>query len=527
MLTTGRGQVDGFGGAVASPHHLTSFAAIAVLERGGNAVDAAIAANAVQGTVAPETCGIGGDLIALVWNPGASRPAALNASGWAGSGVSAEELRSAGHDEIPNDHPASVSIPGAVAGWFELAERFGTMPVGSLLDHAVSSAIDGFPASFEYSRAANGKRAQLATSAAGRELLGTGAEVARGDRVRRPTLARTLERIAMTGPEGFYEGPVAADIADATGGTVTTEDLAGFRPDWMDPLGSTVLGGIGWTIGPNSQGYLTLATLRVFELLGGDFDPTDAESHHRLIEAYRAVACERDDLITDARFAPITGDELLADQRLSDIADGIGPTAGSYPAPTPKPGGTAYLCVVDSDGMGISLIQSNFHGLGSLIGTEESGFLLHNRGAGASLKPGHPNELAPGKRPLHTLSPTIWSTTEGTLRAVLGTRGGHQQPQLLAQIASVLFSGDDPWVAQARPRWTTEAFGPGSDSVLRIESAFDRSIVADLESRGHHIELVDDYTGGWGPISMISLSPNGLRTAAADPRVETSSALAS
>jgi gamma-glutamyltranspeptidase/glutathione hydrolase len=217
---------------------------------------------------------------------------------------------------------------------------------------------------------------------------------------------------------------------------------------------------------------------------------------------------------------------LLADDRLTAIAEQVGATAGRYPHPSPKPGGTAYLCVVDAGGMGVSLIQSNFHGLGSLIGTAESGFLLHNRGAGASLEAGHPNELAPGKRPLHTLSPTIWSN-DGALRMVLGTRGGHQQPQLLAQIVAHLSSGDEPWVAQARPRWSTSTFAPGTASQIRIESAFDESIATDLKSRGHGIETVDGYTGGWGPISMISVDPDGLRTAAADPRVETSSALAS
>lgn len=526
MLTTGRGQAQGFAGAVASPHHVTSWAAMAVLEQGGNAVDAAIAANAVQGTVAPETCGVGGDLFALVWSPGNDHPAALNASGWAGSNASAERLRSEGHTEIPNDHPASVSIPGAVAGWFALAERFGSMQVGALLDHAVSHAIDGFATSDEYSKAINAKREQLSTSPAGRELLGEGHHMAPGVRVRRPALADTLERIAVNGPAGFYEGPVADDISAATGRLVTVDDLAAYRPDWVEPIGNTVLGGSAWTIGPNSQGYLTLAALRIFEMLGGRFDPADPESHHHLIEAYRSVAQERDDVITDERFAPLTGTELLADDRLSAIAEGIGPSAGRYPPPTSKPGGTAYLCVVDSDGMGVSLIQSNFHGLGSLIGTTDSGFLLHNRGAGASLEPGHANELSPGKRPLHTLSPTIWSSG-GDLRMVLGTRGGHQQPQLLAQMAAHLSARDEPWIAQARPRWAIETFAPGTESRLRLEADFDRTIVTDLEARGHEVELVEGYTGGWGPISLILVESSGLRTAAADPRVATSSALAS
>lgn len=525
MLTTGRGQAQGFSGAVASPHHLTSLAATTVLEHGGNAVDAAIAANAVQGTVAPETCGIGGDLFALVWSRDGTAPTALNASGWAGSNALADRLRAEGHSHIPNDHPASVSIPGAVAGWYALADRFGSSPVGALLDHAVSHALDGFAASTEYSRAVDAKRTQLSSSAAGRELLGDGDELRPGERVRRPALARTLERIALEGPAGFYEGRVAIDVSTATEGIVTTEDLAAYRPDWVEPLGANVLGGTGWTIGPNSQGYLTLATLRIFEMLADRFDPEDAESHHRLIEAYRSIAHERDDLVTDAGFAPMTGDELLADDRLAVIAAGIGTTAGRYPNPSPRPEGTAYLCVVDADGMAVSLIQSNFHGLGSLIGTSESGFLLHNRGAGACLLDGHPNELAPGKRPLHTLSPTIWSHA-GSLRMVLGTRGGHQQPQLLAQVAANVSAGDEPWVAQARPRWTTATFAPGTQSMLRFESGVDPSIVAELASRGHEIDVVGDHTGGWGPTSMIVVDPSGLRTAAADPRVDTSCALA-
>lgn len=526
MLTTGRGQAQGFSGAVTSPHHLTSLAAMAVLTRGGNAVDAAIAANAVQGTVAPETCGVGGDLFALVWLPGNREPFALNASGWAGSQASAEELRRSGHTEIPHDHPASVSIPGAVAGWFALADRFGSMPVAALLDDAIDHASSGFPASDEFRRAVAAKREALSASRAGRELLGNSTEVRVGDRVVRGALASTLERIATHGRSGFYEGPVASDIAAATGGLVSIEDLTAYEPDWVQPLAKEVLGSVGWTIGPNTQGYLTLATLRILEMVNDGFDSNDATSHHHLIEAYRSVAQERDDTVTDARFAPMSGVQLLADDRLAVIAAGIGDSAGRYPPPSPKPGGTAYLCVIDRTGMAVSLIQSNFHGLGSLIGAGESGFLLHNRGAGATLTAGHPNELAPAKRPLHTLSPTMWSKN-GELQMVLGTRGGHQQPQLLAQVAAHLSAGDEPWVAQSRPRWTTETMAPGTESILSLESTFDASIVSELRSRGHEIELAEGETGGWGPISMILLGDGGLRTAAADPRVDTSSALVS
>ena len=318
---------------------------------------------------------------------------------------------------------------------------------------------------------------------------------------------------------------MAGDITAATGGLITLEDLDGFDPEWVDPLRKEVFGSVGWTIGPNTQGYLTLATLRILEMLQSEFDAEDPASHHRLIEAYRSIATERDDIVTDARFAPIPDERLLDDERLADFADRIGDRAGRFEAPRPKPAGTAYLCVVDDDGMGVSLIQSNFHGLGSGIGAGDSGFLLHNRGAGASLVAGHPNELMPGKRPLHTLSPTIWSRG-GELSLVLGTRGGHQQPQLLAQVsAHHLAAGDEPRVAQSRPRWTTEHFAPGTTSSLRLESSYAVDIVDDLRTRGHTIELVEGPTGGWGPISMIAVGSDGLRTAAADPRVATSSAL--
>ena len=526
MITTGRGQVSGFQFAVCSPHNLTSAVAARILEGGGNAVDAAIAANAVQGTVAPETCGIGGDLFALVWEPGAPSPVALNASGWAGSGVSASDLRDQGLESIPDDHPASVSIPGAVAGWFELAERFGSREISDLLAPAMAYAADGFPASSEFSRATAARFGQLAGQESCASFYPQGSPVDVGTRIRRPLLHHTLERIASVGRDGFYDGPVARDVSEATEGLITVEDLASFRPDWVEPVQTSTLGHTGWTIGPNSQGYVTLAALRVFEMTGGPFDPEDPSSHHRLIESYRAVAAERDDVVTDPTTAPIPAAELLADDRLGVIARSIGDRAGAFTPPSPRPAGTAYLTVADGSGLAISLIQSNFHGLGSNIGARSSGFILHNRGAGATLLPGHPNELMPGRRPLHTLSPTIWSK-EGKVTAALGTRGGHQQPQLLAQVAAhLLASHDQPWEAQARPRWSMRDFSASSRSIVRTESGFDDRIIEGLRARGHAIELINGPTGGWGPVSIITVGGDGLLVAAADPRVGTAQAVA-
>lgn len=526
-MTTGRGQALGFSGAVSSPHTLTSTTAMAVLAAGGNAVDAAIAANATQGTVAPETCGIGGDLFALVWEPGTESPTALNASGPAGSGVSASGHREAGHATIPNDHPSSVSIPGVVAGWQALVDRYGSTALRDLMAPAVDFAMNGFPASHEFSRSTKARFDQLSAQPSGAELFPGGQPAEVGERITRPRLATTLKAIGSDGASAFYTGQVASNISTATQGQVTTDDLARYQPQWVTPLSKRVFGQTGWTIGPNTQGYLTLAALRVFEMLGDQFDPGNPLSHHNLIEAYRSLAWERDDLVTDPDFAPMTGEALLDDSRLEQFADSIAATVSRFPAPQAQPAGTAYLCVADRNGLAVSLIQSNFHGIGSGIGAGNSGFLLHNRGAGACLIPGHPNELKPGKLPLHTLSPTIWGNSDRA-SSILGTRGGHQQPQLLAQLAAQLFSADaEPWVAQSRPRWSMNDFGAGEASKLLVEPDLGENVISDLRGRGHDITIVDGPTGGWGPVSVITISETGLKTAAADPRVDTASALAS
>ena len=523
MITTGRGQASGFRYAVASPHHLTSVTAATILDDGGNAIDAAVAANAVQGTVAPETCGIGGDLFALVWVPGTDAPLALNASGPAGSGVSAQALRDLGLNEIPGDHPAAVSIPGAVGGWASLVDRLGSRPLDTLLAPAIDLAVGGFPASTELSRAFTARADRLSGQTSAESLYPNGAPPSPGDRITRPLLAETLERIASDGADGFYRGPVAEDIVAATNGGISLEDLAAYRPDWVEPATTDVLGRTGWTIGPNSQGYVTLAALRLFELSGATFDPADPESHHRLVEAYRIVAAERDDLVADPDLAPLSPADLLDDERLELLAAGIGDRAGDHRLPSRRPGGTAFLCVVDASGMAVSFIQSNYRGIGTNIGAGRSGFILHDRGSGATLEPGHPNELAPGRRPFHTLAPTLWSSGDRPT-LVLGTRGGHQQPQLLAQVAAHLFAGDEPWEAQARPRWTIP--DAGVDGGLRLEPGFDDAIVEGLGARGHEAEVTTMPTGGWGPVSLITLGAGGLLTAAADPRVDTAMAMA-
>lgn len=514
------GLVRGFGDVVVTPHHHSTQAAMGILAADGNAIDAAIAANAVQGVVAPETCGIGGDLFALIHAPGMVRPAALNASGWAGAGGFEADRLLAEEGEMPLFGPHSVTIPGCVAGWAALAETHGRLPLERLLEPARRLARDGIVVTEELAGALD-RRGAAITGGAADELVPDGRPPSVGERVRRPSLATTLDEIAEHGSGAFYTGRVAEAIAEAVGGLLTVDDIADYRPAWVEPIGLDVAGMTGWTIPPNSQGYLTLAALGVLERLDAADDP--ATNVHREVEAYRAFAWERDDVVADPAHAPISPATLLDPDRISARAELVDDRrASTWPGGRLVPGGTAYLCVVDADGLGVSLIQSNFHGLGTTLSA--AGFLLHNRGGGFTLTPEHPNRLGAGKRPLHTLSPTIW-TDGDRLRAVLGTRGGHQQPQLLMQMARRLWAdGLAPDAAQAAPRWTTNELGPDAPSTVVLERGLAEQVGDGLAARGHDVEVADERMGGWGPISVIAIDDDGLRSAAPDPRVRVSSA---
>ena len=499
-------------------------AARRLMDQGGNAVDAAIGAIVVQGVVAPETCGIGGDLFALVHRPGWDSPLTLNASGRAGSGARPEIL-SGESGTVPRDHALAVTIPGCVDGLVALSDRLGRISLATSLGPAIQLARDGFETSAELSRAMTIQQSVYEHNPAVTDLYPGGQPLAAGERVTRASLANTLESLASDGRDAFYLGQPGEDIVEAVGGIITESDLGESQASWVDPIGIEVAGLTAWTSPPNSQGYLGPGSLAVFEMLGPPLDPNSTEWWHLLIESYRALSWESGDIVADPEDLPLPLQLYLDRDRLRRASSSVkSDRAGIWPDNLGPMSDTAYLCVADEAGMAVSLIQSNYHGTGSPFGAARSGFLLHDRGAGFSLTEGHPNRLGPGKRPLHTLSPTLWTDSSHT-RWLLGTRGGAVQPQLVAQVAARAILGtDSPESALSAPRWTVRDFGPGAAPRLTFEPGVPDDIARGLRERGHEVEVLDSPQPGWGPVSMIELDANSRR-AAADPRVETSLSL--
>jgi gamma-glutamyltranspeptidase/glutathione hydrolase len=493
---------------------------------GGNAVDAAIAANAVLGVVAPDTCGLGGDLFALIHTPGLAAPAALNASGRAGSGAIAAELRDRGIDEVPLRSAWSVTAPGCVDGWEALLERYGTRPLSDLLAPAIDLATAGFSVSNELADSLRRIHPLIGGQGSAPSLYPGGVAPAAGTRLTRPRLAETLRLLAAAGRESFYGGRVGEEITVATEGVITAADLERRNAQWVDPISVDVFGRRAWTIPPNSQGWLTLAACWLFEQMDPPRDPRDPVFSQAAVEAYRAVAWERDDLVSDPDTAPLAADRLADPDRLRSRLEKLSfDSTANWPDPKPAPGGTAYFCVRDGNGMGVSFIQSNFHGIGSGLSAGDTGVFLHNRGAGFSLISGHPNEMTPGRRPLHTLSPSLW-TEDDQLRLLLGTRGGQYQPQLLVQVATqLLWAGLTGPQAQVLPRWIVDGWGPGQQPRLQVESRMPPVVADGLSRRGLDVHQADAWMPGWGPVSVIA-TDGEVTVGSADPRVSTSSAIA-
>jgi len=504
---------------VASADALATQAGLAILAAGGNAVDAAIAANAAIAVTAPHLCGMGGDLFALVHD--GSSVQALNASGRSGSGASAGVLTVDGHTAMPFRHDIrTVTIPGCVDGWIALHERFGALPLATLLAPAIALAADGFPAS----PLLVGSISRLDPQ--GRENLSELCGQARrpGDRVRRPGVAAALRAITVGGREAFYEDEFGKGLRELGAGWFTGEDLARSQAEWVTPLSASAWGVDLWTIPPNSQGYLTLGAAALASGLALPMNADDEHSAHLLIEAAKVAGFDRPSALHAAADGQALLHAIASRAHLLDTE-----RAANWPMAA-RQGDTTYLCTTDSGGMGISLIQSNASGFGSWLVEPKTQINLHNRGLGFNLEPGHPAELTPGTRPPHTLSPAL-ATRDGQLAAVFGTMGGDAQPQILLQLAARLFHyQQSPATAIHAGRWALAGPTTGFDTwtapsrpILEIEGHAPPGWAAALSARGHTVSGRPEYDSDFGHAQIIIRDANGFWAGASDPRARVGS----
>ena len=509
-------------GMVCSVDHLASSAGIGVLRAGGNAVDAAIATSAALAVTTQHMCGMGGDLFALVHHADGQDPTCLNASGRAGSGADAGQLRDEGHDRMPTGEDIrAVTVPGCVDGWAALHERHGRLALADVLEPARVLAEEGFPASPLLSF-----MVPLVEQVEGADDY-THQPVHEGTVIRRPGVARTLTAIASDGRAAFYEGEFGDGLRRMGGGLFSADDLARSQADWVAPLGLDLWGHRAWTVPPNSQGYLSLAAARIAELVGLGHDlthrPGSEEWAHLLVEAARLAGHDRLAVLHE----DADGDALLADDRLAPLADRFDPNRRAAPPAPSGAGDTIYLCTADGEGQAVSLIQSNARGWGVHLAVPEVGIFLHNRGQGFSLEPGHPAEYRPGRRPPHTLAPALVQRADGSLRSVLGTMGGDTQPQVVLQLlARLLVADQDPARCIGAPRWrlgdggfdTWEGDGPG---LVGVERGAPDPWVDGLRRRGHDVSVQDPWNSGYGHAHLIERTTDGTLAGAADPRALT------
>jgi len=529
---TNRPDVRGTLGAVTSDHPLATQAGLRVLQEGGTAVDAALAMAGVLAVVRPHMNGVGGDAFVLVYEGETGRIHALNGSGRAGALATPSFFRDRGLDAVPETGPLSVSVPGAVAAWVDVHQRFGTRPFASLLEPAIRYARDGFPVSTRL--AADFREQGVSLNEPGRALYlpgGNPPEV--GSLLRNPALAETLQRIGREGKDGFYRGPVAERLSaflEAEGGYLRAPDFASHGSTWVEPLGGSYEGHDLFVFPPNSQG---LAQLQLFEM-AKSFDlrgmgQNTSSYFHTLIEIKKIAFADRDRWVADPDKADLPIPDLLDPAYLAERArlvdpdhasegfpPGIGADGYDTPSETDDSGDTVYLTAVDRWGNAVSWIQSLYAGFGSGLFEPETGVMLQNRGALFTLEPGHPNEVAPGKRPYHTLTPLL-ATRDGALAFTLGTPGGDSQPQSLLQIVNNLLLFDmTPQEAIEAPR-----FRSNRGLSLSMEHRVPPETLDGLRALGHDVRVVRGWTATFGGAQMIRVEPGtATLTVGSDPRRE-------
>ena len=481
-------------GMVGASNPLAAQTGLDILRQGGNAADAAVATSAMMNVMDPASCGIGGDCFALYYDAASGQVSALNGSGRAPAALTLETVTELGWRRMNPRHAHSVTVPGAARGWADLLARHGTMTLAEVLPDAIHYASEGYPtapvAGYRWQRAG----AFLRSAANADEYLPGGAPPKAGQVVRLPGLAKSLRAIAEGGPDAFYTGPIAEAIIKSLGeqgSVMTLDDLRAHRSTWDEPIKTDYRGVTIYECPPNGQGLTALIALNIAEQFDLGALPWDSPGRlHLMVEAMRLAWADAHEYIADMGRADVPVDQLLS----KDYAAGRARLISDYYAMDPSPsagelpGGedTIYLSVVDGAGNACSFIKSLYMGYGVGIVAAGTGIWLQNRGAGFSLRPGHRNALAPGKRPYHTIIPGL-ALKEGQLWASFGVMGGFMQPQGHFQVISAMVDDDlNPQEALNRPRWMIANGEPGG--ALLIEEGTPFKTLADLAARGHRIQ---------------------------------------
>ena len=507
-------------GMVCTAHPLAAQAGLEILKKGGNAVDAAVATAAALTVVEPTSNGLGSDAFALVWKDG--RFQGLNASGPSPQGLSFDVARRGGWKAVPPQGWAPVTVPGAPAAWAELTARMGRLSLRENLAPAVAYAREGHAISVTVGRCMAESFQRYARESG--ELFApwfetfapAGRPLRIGERWASLAHAETLERIGESDARDFYRGELAermAAHARRTGGFLTLDDLGTFAPEWVEPLHVSYKGFDVWEMPPNGQGLVALLALSILrEFSFPDHD--DPLTVHRQVEAIKMAFADAHRHVADPRWAPVPVAELLSEEYLRSRRALLSPEARDFQAGNPLPGGTVYLCTADGEGTMVSYIQSNYMGFGSGVVIPGTGIALNNRGHCFSLTPGHPNVLAPGKRPYNTIIPGFL-TRHGEALGPFGVMGGFMQPQGHVQVVmNTVDFGMNPQEALDAPRWQWMG-----GMKLSVEPGFPSALAQALARRGHAVTC-ERESSSFGRGEIIWRTEEGTLAGATEPRAD-------
>ncbi len=525
-----RSVVHGRHGMVAAAHPLAVRIGVETLQKGGSAVDAAIAVNAALGFLEPVACGVGGDLFAIVWDQETQQLYGLNASGRAPLSLTAEKVPAQADGTIPLYSPYAWSVPGTVDGWFQLHSKFGKLEMNEILEPAIRAAEEGEPVpqviAAAWSRSARvfGDKPGFATT-----FLPDGKPPAEGRTFRNPGLARTYRAIADSGRDAFYRGAIAraiVEFSDTHGGFFTMDDLKQHRSEWVDPLSTTYRGVTLYELPPNGQGLAALQMLNILENFNlRSMGPDSVEYWHTMVEAKKLAYEDRARFYADPAFADVPVDGLLSkiySRERAGLIDHRASRRLDPGEPRLSEGDTTYLAVADSNGNMVSLIQSNYTGFGSGYVVDGWGFGLQNRGGLFSLDPGSPNYLEPGKRPFHTIIPAF-AMRQGKPWLAFGVMGGDMQPQGHVQVlVNMIDFGMNLQEAGDAPRFYHTGSSEPTGTLmtdggrLSLESGVGPEIRRDLVVRGHRLV---DTVGRYGGYQAIARDPDtGVYSGASESR---------